>query len=81
MAVNNEYIKEFITDVEGTYAQIEVASGPLIGKGLFQYKQPDNIKKAERRFLITVSILKQPTFHISQIKHPNQLGKPVFCHS
>jgi hypothetical protein len=28
----NEYINEFITSVEGTYAQIDVASGPLIGK-------------------------------------------------
>ena len=29
---SNEYINEFITSVEGTYAQIDVASGPLIGK-------------------------------------------------
>jgi hypothetical protein len=32
MAPSNEYVKEFITSVEGTYAQIDVASGPLFGK-------------------------------------------------
>ena len=32
MATNTEYIKEFITDVEGTYVQVDVASGTLIGK-------------------------------------------------
>jgi hypothetical protein len=32
MAPSNEYIKELKTSVEGTYAQIDVTSGPLIGK-------------------------------------------------
>lgn len=32
MAVYNEYLKEFITEVEGTYAQIDVANGSLMGK-------------------------------------------------
>ena len=34
MATHTEYIKEFITDVEGTYAQIDVTSGQLMGKYL-----------------------------------------------
>ena len=32
IAPSNEYVTEFITGMEGTYAQIDVASGLLIGK-------------------------------------------------
>ena len=32
VVVSDSYINDFITNVEGTYAQIDVASGPLIGK-------------------------------------------------
>ena len=40
-------INEFINDVEGTYAQIDVASGPFVGRYLISIQRIDGTQKAE----------------------------------
>jgi hypothetical protein len=46
VVVSYSYINDFITNVEGIYAQIIVENGPVSGTRL-RYKQSNNIKKAE----------------------------------
>ena len=45
LVISNEYINEFINDVEGTYAQIDVASGPFVGRYLISIQRMDGNTK------------------------------------